>query len=433
MSGTEESTLAVESNLATDRPAVGVVVTPENSKHLPHAVLRAQQSEYDVLVVPTAGVTEESLSFANQLDAQVLKHASETDVSPTERLVEIGRSTGYPGVIVQDELRTKVDFKASEAALREQANYFVEGVRANTHDEEGEIVVGIPAYNEEVGIGSVILRASEYASEVVVVDDGSTDQTVEVAREAGATVIEHESNSGKGAAVQTLFDHVAGQSFDALVLIDGDGQHVPSDIPQVVGPVSEGESDLVVGSRYLEDSGEDETPRYRRFGQRVLDMLTMGSSRTNVTDSQSGFRAFSPKAVEELELNSQSFGVESEMISEASSKGLDIEERSIDVRYDGIDGQTQNPLRHGLSVVTFLLTLVRDRHPLLFFGLPGLVFFGVGALYGVDAILVYRATGEFFPAKVLVSGFLTILGTLGLFIGLVLNRIGNMIAEIGSE
>ncbi len=334
---------------------------------------------------------------------------------------------------MQDELRTKVDFKASEAALREQANYFVEGVRANTHDEEGEIVVGIPAYNEEVGIGSVILRASEYASEVVVVDDGSTDQTVEVAREAGATVIEHESNSGKGAAVQTLFDHVAGQSFDALVLIDGDGQHVPSDIPQVVGPVSEGESDLVVGSRYLEDSGEDETPRYRRFGQRVLDMLTMGSSRTNVTDSQSGFRAFSPKAVEELELNSQSFGVESEMISEASSKGLDIEERSIDVRYDGIDGQTQNPLRHGLSVVTFLLTLVRDRHPLLFFGLPGLVFFGVGALYGVDAILVYRATGEFFPAKVLVSGFLTILGTLGLFIGLVLNRIGNMIAEIGSE
>jgi hypothetical protein len=121
------------------------------------------------------------------------------------------------------------------------------------------------------------------------------------------------------------------------------------------------------------------------------------------------------------------------MISEASSKGLAIEERSIDVRYEGIDGQTQNPLRHGLSVVTFLLTLVRDRHPLLFFGLPGLVFFGIGALYGVDAILIYRATGEFFPAKVLVSGFLTILGTLGLFIGLVLNRIGNMIAEIGSE
>lgn len=432
MSGTEESTPAIESDLATDRPAVGLVVTPENAAHLPHAVLRAQQSEYDVLVAPTEGVDKEALTFAHQLDARVLERTSGSDASPTERLVEIGRGTGYPGVIMQEELQAKTDFRASEAALREQTNYSVESVPDDSHNQEDDIIVGIPAYNEEVGIGSVILRASEYASEVVVVDDGSTDQTVEVAREAGATVIEHETNSGKGAAVQTLFDHVAGRSFDAFVLIDGDGQHVPSDIPQVAGPVSERESDLVVGSRYLEDSAEDETPRYRRFGQQVLDVLTMGSSRTNVTDSQSGFRAFSPRAVEQLELNSESFGVESEMISEAANKGLAIEERSIDVRYEGIDGQTQNPLRHGLSVVTFLLMLVRDRHPLLFFGVPGLLFLTIGAFYGVDAILVYRASGTFYPGKILVSGFLSVLGTLGLFIGLVLNRIGNMIAEIDS-
>lgn len=429
MSGTKESRPTVEPNRTTDRPAVGVVVTPENAEYLPQAVLRARQNEYDVLVVPTEDVDEESLAFAHQLDAEIIERASGTDALPTERLLKIGRSAGYPGIIVQDDLRAKVEFKTSEAALREQSNYFVETVHADGHDGEYKIIVGIPAYNEEVGIGSVILRAREYASEIVVVDDGSTDQTVAVACEAGATVIEHETNAGKGAAVQTLFDHVAGQSFDAFVLIDGDGQHVPSDIPQVAGPVSEGESDLVVGSRYLGDSTEDETPRYRRFGQRVLDVLTMSSSRMNVSDSQSGFRAFSPKAVEDLELNSQSFGVESEMISETSSKGLTIEERPIDVRYEGIDGQTQNPLRHGLSVVTFLLMLVRDRHPILFFGVPGLLLFTTGAICGIDAIFVYQSSGEFYPAKVLVSGFLTVLGSLGFFIGLVLNRIENMVSD----
>jgi glycosyltransferase involved in cell wall biosynthesis len=249
---------------------------------------------------------------------------------------------------------------------------------------------------------------------------------VSVARNAGATVVEHETNEGKGAAVQTLFQYAAPEAFDSLVLLDGDGQHVPEDIPDVIEPVINGEADIVVGSRYLESGEDDETPRYRRLGQRVLDALTMGSSRVNVTDSQSGFRALSPTAVDELSLSATSFGVESEMISEAAENGLDIQERSIDVRYDGIDGQTQNPLQHGLTVVTFILQLVRDRHPLLFFGVPGLILATVGVLYGANALFVFRDTGQFYPAKVLVSGFATILGTLSIFIGLILNRISNM-------
>ncbi len=406
------------------------MVTAEDSERFTQDILRAQHHGYDVLVAVPETLDGEMLGFAEQLASQVIEVPSNEMSDAPDRIAKLARSDGYPGVIIQRDLRERVDFSSSEAALSGEPDYAAEAIYVKADDNRPEIIVGIPAYNEEVGIGSVILQASEYASEVVVVDDGSTDQTVPVAREAGATVVEHEANAGKGAAVQTLFDHVTGQSFDALVLIDGDGQHVPSDIPEVVSPVSDGESDLVVGSRYLEESGEDETPRYRRFGQRVLDMLTIGSSRTNVTDSQSGFRAFSPKAVEELELNSQSFGVESEMISEASSKGLAIEERSIDVRYEGIDGQTQNPLRHGLTVVTFLLMLIRDRHPLLFFGVPGAIFLGIGAFYGIDAILTYQSSGAFYPSKVLVSGFLTVIGTLGLFIGLVLNRIGNMIAKL---
>ncbi|WP_436932586.1 glycosyltransferase family 2 protein [Halosimplex halobium] len=291
-----------------------------------------------------------------------------------------------------------------------------------------DILVGIPAYNEEIAIGSVIHKCQAYSDEVVVVDDGSTDDTVEIAEAAGATVLEHGTNQGKGKAVRTLLNHAQKEDPEALVLIDGDGQHLPRDIPAIVQPVVEGDSDIVIGSRYLED--DTETPVYRRLGQRVLDTITFGSTGTKVTDSQSGFRALAPAAIDRLTIRTDGMGVESEMIGSATEQGLDIEEVPIDVRYEEIDGQTFNPLRHGLSVVVFLLRLVRDRHPLVFFGLPGIVLAGIGAFYGIDGIMIYRATGEFYPGKMLAAGFATILGVLGVFTGLILNRISNMLSKL---
>ena len=292
------------------------------------------------------------------------------------------------------------------------------------------VVVGIPAYNEEHAIASTVLGAKQYVDDVIVVDDGSADQTAERARQAGATVLEHETNKGKGAAIKTLFSHVRELDCDALVLLDGDGQHVPHDIPAVAEPILDDDADITIGSRYLEPNADDETPRYRRFGQRVLDVLTTGSTGTDLTDTQSGFRAFSSSTVENLSLQSNGISVESEMIDAAVQQDLAIEETPIDIRYEGIDGQTYNPLHHGLAVVMFILRLVRDKHPLLFFGVPGLVLTVVGALYGLNGILVYQNTGNFYPAKVLVSGFTTIVGVLGVFCGLILNRISNMIADL---
>ena len=147
----------------------------------------------------------------------------------------------------------------------------------------------LPAFNEEISIGSVVIRTKCYADRVIVVDDGSTDHTAEVAELAGAEVIRHPENRGKGAALKTGFASLDGEM--VIVTIDTDGQHDPSDIPKLVEPILKGEADMVNGSRYINGNKKD-TPFYRRLGQIVLDNATRLNSGLNITDSQSGFRAF---------------------------------------------------------------------------------------------------------------------------------------------
>lgn len=153
--------------------------------------------------------------------------------------------------------------------------------RAPSSTETQTVIAGIPTYNEEIAIGSIVHQVHAYADLVIVVDDGSSDQTVPIARAAGATVIEHAENRGKGGAMRTLLDHVQSTDAepDALVVLDGDGQHVPADIPDVVEPVLDDECDIAIGSRYLGDGGT-ETPLYRRVGQRVLDLLMAEQTRS---------------------------------------------------------------------------------------------------------------------------------------------------------
>jgi len=306
---------------------------------------------------------------------------------------------------------------------------------AGTGDDgsaETTVLVGLPAYNEEIAIGTTVLTTQEFADEVVVIDDGSADRTGEVAAAAGATVLRHESNQGKGSAIRTLFEYANDRDPSVFVVLDADGQHVASDIPDVVAPVLDGEADVSIGSRYL-DGRRTETPRYRRVGQRVLDGITPGSSKRNLSDTQSGFRAFSPRALDELRVTTDGIGVESEVVSEATSKDLELAEVPISVRYEGIDGQTYNPLSHGLAVVMFVLDLIRDRHPLVFFTLPGLALVFLGTLYGLDGVLIYRNTGVLYPAKLFVSGFLTIIGSLAAFMGLMLNSLADKFDRIASE
>lgn len=411
----------------TDSPVVGILVTPATgSNALAGAIVRAQGAGHEVIVASLVDHDSEVIQFAEQQGAQVI--GLDEDVEPKKAIQIVARQEGYPGVLWQSEVEVAVDFEAGSERSYESDEYLETVEPLSGGHPSPNVLVGIPTYNEEVGIGSVIVRSQEYADEVVVCDDGSEDNTVAIAKRTGARVISHPENRGKGAAVRSLLDHAQTRNFDSLVLLDGDGQHTPDEIPRIIEPIVDGDADLVIGSRYLDDGGEDETPSYRRVGQRILDYLTIGPSKTNVTDSQSGYRALSPRAVEEVDVSTDSFGVESEMIDEAARHDLTISERSIEARYEGIDGQTQNPLRHGLEVVTFLLQLIRDRHPLIFFGVPGLVLATGGLFYGVDGILIYRTSGVFYPAKAMVSGFLTIIGTLGVFTGLMLNRVANIVS-----
>lgn len=414
-----------------ERPVIGIGVDAEtDADHLAGAILRAQREGFEVVVATHCGKDELPCVFARQLGATLLDIDDASRLGPRETVSQYARQEGFPGVVWREDPSNRIDYGKTVSELTDSGEYLIDNVTSAKSDDEPYVLAGIPAFNEEVGIGSVVVGASEYADDIVVVDDGSDDETPEVAEAAGATVVRHEQNRGKGGAMDSLFEVATSRDADVLVVLDGDGQHRPKDIQQVVDPVIADEADIVVGSRYLGDNNEGETPLHRRVGQKVLDLATYAIAGEYVSDSQSGFRALSPDAFENLDLDADNFSIESAMINMAADADLNIEEVPIDVKYEGVPGaQTQNPLRHGLTVVVFLLQLIRDRHPLVFFGIPGACILILGALYGIQGIIVYQTTGTFYPVKILVSGFATIVGVLAIFTGVLLNRISHLVTE----
>lgn len=250
------------------------------------------------------------------------------------------------------------------------------------------IVAVIPAFNEERFIASVVFTVQQYVDTVIVVDDGSTDRTAYLAGRAGACVIRQPMNLGKAQALNAGFREARKlQGLRVVVCLDGDAQHDARDVPTVIAPILQGQADVVIGSRFL--NIKSEIPGWRQVGQHALTAMTNVASGVHTTDSQSGFRAFSPAAIEALNFTSTDLSVESEMQFLFKTTGLRMVEAPVNVQY--LDGNKRNPIIHGLQILDALLSLVARRRPLLFFSFPGLLCTLVGL---VLSLLVVRTTSS---------------------------------------
>ena len=290
----------------------------------------------------------------------------------------------------------------------------------------GPTVALIPAYNEERFIGSLVLMVASYVDMVLVVDDGSGDRTAAIARRAGASVIQHQTNRGKAAAVNTGFRYIRRLQPAAVVMLDGDGQHCAEDIPGLLAPVLNGSADIVVGSRFLQVKSK--IPLYRRVGQHALTLATNLASGVHISDSQSGFRAFSAHALEQLCFSQRGFSLESEMQFLAREHKLRLAEVPIRVIY--AERAKRNAAGHGMQVVNGILRLVGQIRPLLFFGLTGLAIFMLGVALGLRIVEIYARTRQLAVGYGLLTVLLTVIGAVLFFAGVILHSMRAMLLEL---
>jgi len=290
------------------------------------------------------------------------------------------------------------------------------------------IIAILPAYNEEISIGTIVLLTRLYADKVIVVDDGSSDRTPAIARKAGAEVIIHENNIGKGGALKTGFKAAVNMGADIIVTMDSDGQHNPVDIPKLVDPILKGEAEMVNGSRYLNGLDRN-TPAYRRFGQTVLDRATCINSGLKLTDSQSGFRAFASSIADIFGFNASGMGIESEMLADAGRAGINIKEVEIGVRYD-VECSTKNPIQHGLEVLLTVLKDMEFNRPLFYFTLPG-IFLGTSGLYmGVTSFQTFSLGGSLNFGPTMLMVMLTVVGSSLAVTGILLHSLAAIMRNV---
>ena len=273
-----------------------------------------------------------------------------------------------------------------------------------------KITIGLPAYNEEKNIASVITKLKKITDSIIVCDDGSSDMTSEISKNLGAVVISHKKNMGYGAALRTIFQKSVELDSDILVTFDADGQHRVEDINKILQPLENNEADVVIGSRFLDN--ESKIPNYRKIGIKVITKVTNASLKKKLTDSQSGFRAYNKQALTQISPSEMGMGISTEILIKASNKGLRIAEIPITVLYHD-DSSTHNPISHGTSVLVSTIKFTSIEHPLKFYGIPSIIFLIIGSAFTYSAIQYYVEIGR-------LNTNLTVIGAGATLIGLVL-------------
>jgi hypothetical protein len=404
-------------------------VTGANVGEAARAVVRARERGYPVLVTHDRTVDPEAIRFARQLGAHLI-----TPVDPAaspeylqRQLRRDAQRRGYADIVIRDPERVVND---DPVAPSPDTASDVEPAQSRERDAGPVVVAAIPAYNEADSIGDVISGTRPHVDEVIVVDDGSDDDTAAVARAVGATVVEHETNRGYGSAIKTAFREARRHDTDWLVTIDADGQHDPAAIPRLVETGDSDGADAVIGSRYVDDGGSN-APLYRRVGLRVVNVatnLSLGTLDSDrwISDTQSGLRAYARGAIATL--------AEDDSIGERMNASIDIlyhlrrhgyrlSEVGIRVDYDVDGASSRNPVVHGLTLLNTAVRTVEQERPLTVLGVPGFLGALLGVGVGYRGLEVYVATGTFPVGLALVATFLALCGVLTCFIGLILHAL----------
>jgi glycosyltransferase involved in cell wall biosynthesis len=285
----------------------------------------------------------------------------------------------------------------------------------------------MPAYNEERSIVRMVLGCQKYVDRVIVVDDGSSDATAELAGSAGAHVVRHEWNAGYGAALRTCFETAREMGAQRLVIIDADGQHDPDEIPKLLQPLERG-VDLVIGSRFCKGNGQ-EVPTYRKVGMKVLDVTTNFLGGLSITDTQSGFRAYGKRAIDCICIDDDGMSAGSEILLQAKDNRLKVEEVEIHCSYEVERASKQNPVSHGVKVLLILLQDMELRRPLFYFTLPGMIFAAVGIGIGLELLRVFYHGGQLSYGLTILMILTTLVGSFMAFTGIILHAISRLIDQ----
>jgi glycosyltransferase involved in cell wall biosynthesis len=205
------------------------------------------------------------------------------------------------------------------------------------HDK---ICILVPAYNAEPTLGSVLEKIGPLGMDLIVVNDGSVDQTKMVALEYGAVLLEHASNLGKGAALRTGFQHILQKDYQVVITLDADGQHDPSEIPFLLRIFRSVKPDILIASRAAEFEG---MTFLRRFWNRLGTKAVARLCHSDITDSQSGFRLIRAEVLREISLSTSRFETELELLINACKKGFSV--LCVPVRMPRIDGTGSSHFR----------------------------------------------------------------------------------------
>jgi len=401
-------------------PAVGVVLRRENEDAVTRVTLRAIEHGYTVFITYQSRPKQRILDAMPRFNARIITPPTRTDdLTLLSALLDAAWNEGFPGLIFHENPSQYIDYEQTAVRISQLQSSVIRPVTTSylPPQQDADEIVGIPAYNESETIGDVVARSLRYSDTVLVVDDGSKDGTPQIASEVGATVIRHETNKGYGGALKTIFREAHKRGAKRLVVLDGDGQHDPDDIPRLVGTQQSREADLVIGNRFADDVGT-EMPRYRKLGLGVVNFLTnvsLGTFRreTWISDTQSGFRVYSERAIQTLsgdESINDGMGASTDILDHLKRHGYTVAEAGTEIDYDVENGSTHQPLSHGFVLASNTLKRIESRRPVTFIGIPGFALILSGLLIAYGLVLPLFSAGTIPMVSALVASILLLVG-----------------------